>query len=131
MTQKSTIEASVGGHFDVRQIEDIEFTDFDTVFSAVAGSPAESMFREYIGLAKDVRIAIVRNADLESPLQRIFYSEIGVFQHYVMENQVPLMTIENQARFLIATPLPTAFDELYPETDSLLGLGDPPFGRNG
>lgn len=91
-------------------------------FSAVSDTPAAARFKEKISLDKDIKFAIARPTRFVDRFQLLFYPECAVFQHYVLTGDVPLMTLEDQSRFLLVTPLPGNIQELYlPAEKSLLG----------
>ena len=85
--------------------------------SALAGRRAEGYFWELIEatIDSDVRIGLLPRG-FEDPSRRLFYSDPEIFEYYLTTHSMPLLTFEDQARFVILTELPDRLLDLYPDT---------------
>ena len=108
------------GHWDLLQPDDIKFIPRDELVSVLKrDKPSEQWLAE---LLKDVtdaeaKVAVLTDPILETSYQRIFYSEPTIFQHYLqlqLKDQLPMLTLESQMRYVLVTSLPEDLLELKP-----------------
>ena len=85
--------------------EDIEFVTRETLYSAIAVDPLAIRFRELLEESKDARVVVVKSTCPAEGINRLLFIEGGLFQHYILSNSLSFLSLEDQARILLATPI--------------------------
>ena len=69
---------------------------------------------------REVKFAMLTSTACHDNFQHLFFSEATVFQQYLNNGDLPLLTLESQVRAVLITKLPKSFDGT--QADKILGI---------
>jgi hypothetical protein len=103
------------GHLNLHFGEDVEFISREEFKSVFREQRAERWMIELLEADKEVTFARLPVEGPPNPFQRLFFSDLVVFGHYVKTQSLPLLNMEQHAQLALITRLPDNLLSFEPE----------------
>jgi hypothetical protein len=105
------------GHWNLFMPEDMRIIPREDFLASLGTESAPGQFLADLLRDTDedeVKIMILNDSALVSPVQSLFFSELSVFERYLQEKDLPLLTFEDELRTFIIGDLPGTLTDLNP-----------------
>lgn len=103
------------GHLNLYFEEELESMSLEEVYSILGDQKAGKWMRKLLKAQPPIQVMRFPKDRRGDRLQRLFFSEPLLFQHYCQTQNLPLANIEDNAGVALVTSLPDKLLELEPE----------------